>query len=77
MVKHTSGGRVLWRGTRKINNRAGQLFRLAAHSLHRSLTPIGAYLRRMKAILGPAAATTTTAHKIAILFFTLVRCQVE
>ena len=64
-------------GVRKIKNRAGQLFRLAAHSLHRSLTPMGAYLRRMKAKLGPAAATTATAHKIAILFYTLVRRQIE
>jgi hypothetical protein len=72
-----SGGRVLWRGVRKIKNRAGQLFRLAAHSLHRSLTPMGAYLRRMKAKLGPAAATTATAHKIATLFYTLVGRQIE
>jgi hypothetical protein len=60
-----SGGRVLWKGVRKVNNRAGQLFRLAAHALHRSPTPLGDYLRRMKARLGPAAATTATAHKIA------------
>ena len=72
-----SGGRVLWKGVRKIKNRAGQLFRLAAHSLHRSLTPMGSYLRRMKAKLGPAAATTATAHKIAIIFYTLVRRQLE
>jgi hypothetical protein len=72
-----SGGRVLWRGTRKIKNRAGQLFRLAAHSLHRSLTPMGGYLRRMKSKLGPAAATTATAHKIAIIFYTLVIRQIE
>ena len=31
----------------------------------------------MKAKLGPAAATTATAHKIAIIFYTLVRNQVE
>jgi len=72
-----SGGRVLWKGVRNIKNRAGQLFRLAAHSLHRSLTPMGSYLRRMKAKLGPAAATTATAHKIAIIFYTLVRHQLE
>lgn len=72
-----SGGRVLWKGVRKIKNRAGQLFRLAAHSLHRSLTPMGNYLRRMKAKLGPAAATTATAHKIAIIFYTMVKHQVE
>ena len=72
-----SGGRVLWKGVRNIKNRAGQLFRLAAHSLHRSLTPMGSYLRRMKAKLGPAAATTATAHKIAIIFYTPVRRQLE
>jgi hypothetical protein len=37
----------------EVKNRAGQLFRLAAHSRHRSLTPMGYFLRRMKAKLGP------------------------
>ncbi len=72
-----SGGRVLWTGTRKAKNRAAQLFRLAAHSLHRSQTPLGDFLRRMKSKLGPAAATTATARKIAILFYTLVKSQTE
>jgi transposase len=51
-----SGGKVLWRGARRIKNRAGHLFRLAAFSLHHSATPLGNYLRRMKAKLGPKAA---------------------
>jgi transposase len=72
-----SGGRVLWRGVRRTKNRAGTLFRLAAHSLHHDQTPMGDYLRRMKAKLGPAAATTATAHKIAIIFYTMVKKQVE
>lgn len=72
-----SGGKVLWRGARRTKNRAGALFRLAAHSLHRDPTPMGAYLRRMKAKRGPAAATTATAHKIAIIFYTMVKNQVE
>jgi len=72
-----SGGKVLWRGVRRTKNRAGTLFRLAAHSLHRDQTPMGDYLRRMKAKLGPAAATTATAHKIAIIFYTMVKQQVE
>lgn len=72
-----SGGKVLWRGARRTKNRAGTLFRLAAHSLHRDQTPMGDYLRRMKAKLGPAAATTATAHKIAIIFYTMVSKQVE
>jgi transposase len=72
-----SGGRILWRGMRKANNRAGQIFRMAAQSLHRSQTPMGNYLRRLKAKFGPAGAITATARKIAILFYTLVSRQVE
>ena len=72
-----SGGRVLWKGTRPVKNRAGQMFRLAAFALHSSQTPLGVYLRRMKAKLGPAAATTATAHKIAVIFYTIVKNQVE
>ncbi|HET6176423.1 MAG TPA: transposase [Candidatus Sulfotelmatobacter sp.] len=72
-----SGGKLLWRGTRRVKNRAGQLFRLAAFSLHHSLTPLGNYLRRMKAKLGPEAATMATAHKIAVIFYTMVKNQVE
>ena len=31
----------------------------------------------MKSKLGPAGATTATAHKIAIIFYTMVKRQVE
>ncbi len=72
-----SGGRVLWKGMRKVHNRAGDLFRMAAYSLHHDPTPLGDYLRRMKSRLGPAGATTATAHKIAIIFYTMVKKQVE
>jgi transposase len=72
-----SGGRVLWKGMRKGNNRAGQMFRLGANSLHHSQTPLGYYLRRMKAKLGPAGAITATARKIAIIFYTMIKNQVE
>jgi transposase len=72
-----SGGKVLWRGARRTKNRAGALFRLAAHSLHRDPSAMGSYLRRMKAKLGPTAATTATAHKIAIIFYVMVSKQVE
>jgi transposase len=64
-----SGGKLLWRGVRTVKNRAGHFFRLAAFYLHHSPTPLGNYLRRMKAKLGPAAATTATAHKIAVIFY--------
>jgi transposase len=72
-----SGGHVLWRGVRRVQQRAGQLFRLSAHSLHRNNSRLGKFLRRMKAKLGPKAAITATAHKLAKIFYTLITKQVE
>ena len=60
-----------------MQNRAGDLFRMAAYSLHHDQSPLGDYLRRMKSKLGPAGATVATAHKIAIIFYTMVKKQVE
>jgi len=71
-----SGGKVLWRAVRQIKNRAGQMFRLAAAALHHNRSPLGDFLRRMKAKLGPSAGITATAHKIAIIFYTLVTQQI-
>ena len=50
---------------------------MAAYALHRDPSPLGDYLRRMKSKLGPKGATTATAHKIAIIFYTMVKKQVE
>ena len=72
-----SGGRVLWKGMRGTRNQAGQLFRMAALGLHHELSPMGDHLRRMKSKIGPAAAQTATAHKIAIIFYTMLKKQVE
>ena len=38
---------------------------------------MGDYLRRMKVRLGPAAAITAAAHKIAVIFYAIVKNQVE
>ena len=72
-----TGGRVVWKGMRKVHNRAGDLFRLAAYSLHDDKSRLGGYLRRMKSKMDAPAATTATAHKIAIIFYTMVKKQVE
>lgn len=72
-----SGGRILWKGMRSVKNRAGQMFRMAAYAIHGSQTPLGTYLRRMKIKLGAAAATTAAAHKMAVIFYTIVKNQVE
>jgi transposase len=72
-----TGGRVVYTGVRHQQNRVAQLFRQAANSLHRSATPMGDYLRRMKAKLGAEAGITATAHRIARIFYAMVKNQVE
>lgn len=67
-----SGGRVLRKGTRDVKHRVATLFRVAAQSLHHSECALGQFYRRMRAKLGPAAAITATAHKLARIFFHLV-----
>jgi transposase len=64
-----TGGRVKSSRTRRGGNRAATAFRLAAHGLHRSQGALGAFLRRMKARLGTAAALTATAHKLARIVY--------
>lgn len=71
-----SGGRVLRSRTLKNGNRAGQAFRLAAQSVSRTQTALGAYYRRMKARLGPQKAIVATAHKIARIFYHMLKHRV-
>ena len=61
----------------RSKNRAGHLFRMAAFSLHHSLTPLGNYLRRMKAKLGPKAATGGDRPQDRNDLYTMVKKQVE
>jgi hypothetical protein len=68
-----SGGKILSRRTRRGASRAKRALRLAARSLHRSKSALGAFLRRMKSRHGMAHALTATAHKLARLVYTLLR----
>ena len=68
-----TGGKVRRRRTRRVRNRAAQALRVAAQSLHRSKTALGAYFRRMRSRLGPAKAITATAHKLAILIYRMLK----
>jgi len=53
---------------------AGQVFRLAAHSLARSkYLALGGYYRRLKARTSAAVANVATARKLAILFYHAMR----
>jgi transposase len=72
-----TGGKVRRRGTRKVYNRAAHALRLAAQSLHRSKTALGAYYRRMKGRLGPPKAITATARKLAILIYRMLKYGME
>jgi transposase len=60
-----SGGKILRSRTKKTQNRANTAFRIAAQSLSRSQSALGAFYRRMRAKHGPAKANVATAHKLA------------
>ena len=68
-----SGGKVLRRRVLKTGNRAGQAFRLAAQSLSRKRDGFGAYYRRQCARLGPQKAIVATAHKLARVFYQMLK----
>ena len=68
-----SGGRVLSSRTRRTSNRAASLLRLAAGTVGRTDTALGAFYRRLSARIGKAKAITATARKIAVLFYNTLR----
>jgi transposase len=68
-----TGGKVKSSQTRKGKNRAAGALRLAAWSLMRSQSYLGAYLRRQRARLGAPKAITATAHKLARIIYNLMR----
>ena len=68
-----SGGKVLSSRTRRSGNRAAALLRLAAVTVGRTDTALGAFYRRLSARVGKAKAVTATARKIAVLFYNTLR----
>lgn len=72
-----SGGKVLSSKTKPSANRAAIAFRLAAYSLQRSASAIGAFFRRKKAHIGAPKAITATAHKIARIFYNMLKYGTE
>lgn len=67
-----SGGKVLSSRTKPSNNRAAQALRMAASTLYRSRTAIGAFFRRMRARLGAPKAITAAAHKLARILYRML-----
>lgn len=72
-----SGGKYLNSHTSHSTNRAAVALRMAASSLYRSNTTLGAHLRRMKARMGPVQATTATAHKMARSIYYMMQRQTD
>jgi transposase len=68
-----TGGKVIRRGTRPVINRAATALRLAATTLLRSQTYLGAQYRRFRSKLDAPKAVTAMAHKLAVLVYRMLR----
>jgi transposase len=69
-----SGGKVLSSGTKRSANRARQALKMAAQSLWRSESALGAFYRRLSSRMDKPKANTAAAHKPArMVYFMLTR----
>jgi transposase len=68
-----TGGKVIRRGTRRVINRAATALRIAATTLLRSQSYLGAQFRRFRNKLGAPKAITAMAHKLAVLVYRMLR----
>ena len=68
-----TGGKVIRKGTRHVINRAATALRLAATTLLRSQSYLGAQYRRLRGKLGAPKAITAMAHKLARLVYRLLK----
>lgn len=68
-----SGGKAMSGKTRKNANRAAKAFRLGAMTLMRSQSSLGSFFRRIKSRKGYPKAITATAHKIARIFYNVLK----
>jgi transposase len=72
-----SGGKILSRSTRRVVNRARNALRMAAYSLERSQSALGAKYRRLKGKLGAPKAIIAMAHHLARLIWRMLRYGAE
>lgn len=68
-----TGGKILSGKTKPSANRAAAAFRMAAFGLSNSKSALGAFYRRQRARLGPPKAITATAHKLAHIFYSMLK----
>lgn len=72
-----SGGRLLSSRTQTAANRAAGIFRMAAMSLGRTDTALGAFYRRLAGRIGKPQAITATARKLAILVYRALKGELS
>jgi transposase len=68
-----SGGKLKSAATRAGANRAARALRLAARSLQRSQSALGAFFRRIAARRGVPKAITATAYKLARIIYAMLK----
>jgi len=68
-----SGDKVLSKGTRHVVNRAATALRIAATTLLRSRSYLGAQYRRLRSRLGAPKAITAMAHRLARLVYRMLK----
>jgi transposase len=73
----TGGKLISKKGVVIRPNRAAQAFRLAAQTLARAQCALGAFFRRIKSRYGWKAAIKATAHKLALVFYAMLKNQTE
>jgi transposase len=72
-----SGGKRLSSKSQPSANRAAAALRMAAQSLYRSQSALGAFHRCMRMRLGKPQAITATAHKLARIIYSMLRNGTE
>jgi transposase len=76
--KWVTGGKPLAKKPPVVHpNRAAQAFRLAAQTLERARCATGAFFRRIKSRQGRAVAIKATAHKLATIFYTMLKTRTQ
>lgn len=68
-----SGGKILKRSTRPVYNRVRHILRIAAFTLERSKSWLGAKYRRLKSKLGAPKAITAMASHLAKLIYRMIK----
>lgn len=72
----TTGGKVINTRITPKNNKAGQIFRMAAFAIQRSDNWLAHFYKRIKSRHGAAKAITATARKLAVIFYKLIKDRV-